>query len=91
LWIGSGLVSHIQLPALAGVTAWMGLCLLDWSAWRRLPKMSRVDAVAFLATAVFVLVNAVLAVAIGCSIYGLKYVFVRLARDESRVPDLQVD
>src|SRR6185369_9170795 len=31
LWIGSGLVSHIQLPALAGVTAWMGLCLLDWS------------------------------------------------------------
>ena len=38
LWLGSGLVSHIPLPALAGVTAWMGLCLLDWSAWRRLPK-----------------------------------------------------
>jgi SulP family sulfate permease len=53
--------------------------------------MSRVDAVAFLATAAFVMVNAVLAVAIGCSIYGLKYVFVRLARHESRVPDLQVD
>jgi SulP family sulfate permease len=51
----------------------MGLCLLDWSAWRRLPKMSRVDAAAFLATAVSVLaVNAVLAVAIGCSIYALK-------------------
>jgi len=24
-------------PVLIGVTAWMGLCLLDWSAWRRLP------------------------------------------------------
>jgi SulP family sulfate permease len=92
LWVGSGLVSHIQLPALAGVTAWMGLCLLDWSAWRRLPKMSRVDAVAFLATAVSVLaVGAVWAVTIGCSIYGLKYVFVRWARPEARVPDLQVD
>ena len=46
----------------------MGLCLLDWSAWRRLPKMSRMDAAAFLATAVSVLaVNAVLAVAIGCA------------------------
>jgi SulP family sulfate permease len=66
-------VSHIPLPALAGVTAWMGLCLLDWSAWRRLPKMSRVDAAAFLATAVSVLAtNAVLAVAIGCSVYALK-------------------
>ena len=92
LWLGSGLVSHIPMPALAGVTAWMGLCLLDWSAWRRLPKMSRVDAAAFLATAVSVLaVNAVLAVAIGCSIYGLKYVYRRWARPEARVPDLQVD
>ena len=34
LWLGSGLVSHIPMPALAGVTAWMGLCLLDWSAWQ---------------------------------------------------------
>ena len=92
LWLGSGVVSHIPLPALAGVTAWMGLCLLDWSAWRRLPKMSRVDAAAFLATAVSVLaVNAVLAVAIGCSIYALKFVYVRWVRPESRVPDLQVE
>jgi SulP family sulfate permease len=92
LWLGSGAVSHIPLPALAGVTAWMGLCLLDWSTWRRLPKMSRVDAAAFLATAVSVLaVNAVLAVAIGCSVYGLKFVYVRWVRPESRVPDLQVD
>ncbi len=70
LAIGSGVVGHIPLPALAGVTAWMGLCLLDWSAWRRLPKMNRVDAIAFLATALSVLtVNAVLAVAIGCGVY----------------------
>src|SRR4029079_18082035 len=39
LWRGAGCAAHIPLPALAGVTAWMGLCLLDWSAWRRLPKM----------------------------------------------------
>ena len=73
LWLGSGFVSRIPLPALAGVTAWMGICLLDWSAWRRLPKMSRVDAAAFLATAISVLaVNAVLAVAIGCSLYLVR-------------------
>ena len=78
LWFGAGLVSHIPLPALAGVTAWMGLCLLDWSAWRRLPKMSRTDAAAFLATAVSVLaVNAVLAVAIGCALYGIRAIYVR--------------
>jgi SulP family sulfate permease len=91
LWIGAGFVSHIPLPALAGVTAWMGLCLLDWSAWRRLPKMSRVDAAAFLATAGSVLaVNAVLAVAIGCSLYGMHALYVRWVRPASRVPDLQV-
>jgi SulP family sulfate permease len=66
------------MPALAGVTAWMGLCLLDWSAWRRLPKMSRVDAAAFLVTAIAVLaVNAVLAVAIGCSLYVLRALIAR--------------
>jgi SulP family sulfate permease len=78
LWLGAGAVAHIPLPALAGVTAWMGLCLLDWSAWRRLAKMSRTDAAAFLATAISVLlVNAVAAVAIGCSIYGLKAIWAR--------------
>ncbi|HXB73595.1 MAG TPA: SulP family inorganic anion transporter [Candidatus Acidoferrales bacterium] len=92
LWLGAGLVSHIPLPALAGVTAWMGLCLLDWSAWRRLPKMSRVDAAAFLATAASVLaVNAVLAVAIGCSLYAVQGLYLRWMRPSSRVPDLQVD
>jgi sulfate permease, SulP family len=91
LWLGSGMVSHIPMPALAGVTAWMGLCLLDWSAWHRLSKMSRSDAAAFLVTAFCVLaVNAVLAVAIGCSVYVVKYVWQRWARPASGVPDLQV-
>ncbi len=91
LWIGAGFVSHIPLPALAGVTAWMGLCLLDWSAWRRLPKMNPVDAAAFLATAVSVLaVNAVLAVAIGCSLYLFHAAYVRWIRSAPRIPDLQV-
>ena len=39
LGLGSGFVSHIPIAALAGVTAWMGICLLDWSTWKRLPKM----------------------------------------------------
>ncbi len=73
LWLGAGFVAHIPLPALAGVTAWMGLCLLDWSAWRRLPKMNRIDAAAFLVTAISVLsFNAVLAVAIGCAVYVFR-------------------
>jgi len=38
--------------------------------------MRRVDAAAFLATAIAVLmVNAVLAVAIGCSLYPVRYVY----------------
>ena len=84
LAVGAGFVSRIPIPAIAGVTAWMGLCLLDWSAWRRLPKMSRVDAAAFLVTALAVLcVNAVLAVAIGCSLYAFRWALLRF------VPDLR--
>jgi len=91
LWFGAGLVSHIPIAALAGVTAWMGLCLLAWSAWRRLPMMNRTDAAAFLATAGAVLaVNAVLAVAIGCSLYGVRYAYRRWAGPEQSIPDLQV-
>src|SRR5579871_6287768 len=79
LYLGTGFVARIPVPALAGVTAWMGLCLLDWSAWRRLPKMSRVDAAAFLVTAVCVLcVNAVLAVAFGCALYAVQSAYLRL-------------
>jgi SulP family sulfate permease len=80
LWLGSGFIARIPIPALAGVTAWMGICLLDWSAWRRLPRMSRVDAAAFLVTAFSVLaVNAVLAVALGCCLYLIRALFSRSA------------
>ena len=72
------------LPALAGVTAWMGICLLDWSTWHRLPKMRRIDAVAFLSTALAVLmVNAVAAVAIGCGLYAIRTVYLRSKQSTS--------
>jgi sulfate permease, SulP family len=78
LGLGGEYISRIPVPALAGVTAYIGLRLLEWSTWRRLPRMRRVDATAFLATAVSVLmVNAVLAVAIGCSFYVARYVYRR--------------
>ena len=91
LGMGAGFVSHIPIPAIAGVTAWMGLCLLDWSAWRRLPKMNRVDAAAFLATAFAVMtVNAVLAVAIGCSCYLVRAFYNRY-RGAGRMPEPAVN
>lgn len=78
LGLGADFVAHIPIPALAGVTAWMGFCLLDWSTWRRLPKMRRTDALAFLVTAVGVLVmNAVLAVGCGCLIFALHWLWTR--------------
>jgi SulP family sulfate permease len=76
--LGGKYVSHIPIPALAGVTAYVGICLLEWGTWHRLPKMRRVDAAAFLSTALAVLVvNAVGAVAIGCSIYGVHWLYKR--------------
>jgi SulP family sulfate permease len=63
-------ISAIPLPALAGVTAWMGIALLDWSTWRRLHRMRREEAAAFVVTAGGVLiVNAVIAVAAGYFIH----------------------
>jgi SulP family sulfate permease len=83
--LGADYISHVPIPALAGVTAYIGICLLEWSTWRRLARMRRVDALAFLATAAAVLlVNAVLAVAIGCSFYLLRYVYHRLGRRVSQ-------
>ncbi|MBI4893859.1 MAG: SulP family inorganic anion transporter [Acidobacteria bacterium] len=74
--VGAGVLAHIPLAALAGVTAWMGFCLLDWSAWRRIPRMRKSDASAFLLTALLVLsVNAVIAVAAGCAVYGVEYLY----------------
>ncbi|MEO8661904.1 MAG: SulP family inorganic anion transporter [Bryobacteraceae bacterium] len=79
LRLGSDVVSHIPIAALAGITAWMGFCLLEWSTWRRLFKMRRTDALAFLSTALAVLmVNAVVAVAIGCSFYALRWLYLRI-------------
>ena len=76
LTLGGNLVAQIPLAALAGVTAWVGARLLDWSTWRRLPKMRRADAAAFVITALAVLtVNAVAAVAIGCSLYVLRHAY----------------
>lgn len=82
--LGSGALAHIPLAALAGVTAWMGVCLLDVSAWRRLAKMRTVDAAGFLITAVGVLaVNAVAAVLAGCLIYIGEYAYRRYARSNT--------
>ncbi|HWC98940.1 MAG TPA: SulP family inorganic anion transporter [Candidatus Sulfopaludibacter sp.] len=80
--LGSRFISHIPIPALAGVTAYIGICLLEWGTWRRLPRMSRTDALGFLTTAVSVLVmNAVLAVAVGCSFYLVRFLYERMKHD----------
>jgi sulfate permease, SulP family len=69
-----GSISHIPVSALAGVTAWMGISLMGWGTWSRLPKMRRVDAAAFVTTAVGSLTfNAVAAVALGCSFHLVEY------------------
>jgi MFS superfamily sulfate permease-like transporter len=82
--LGSGMLAHIPLAALAGVTAWMGLCLLDVSTWRRLHKMRYVDACAFLATAIGVMVvNAVAAVLAGCALYVIEYLYKRYIASQS--------
>ena len=76
--LGADFVAHIPIPALGGVTAWMGICLLDWSTWRRLPKMRRVDAVAFFVTSIGVMVmNSVLAVAFGCLVYAAHWLWIK--------------
>ncbi len=77
---GASLIARIPLAALAGVTAYVGLGLLEWSTWRRLPRMRRLDAIAFLATAAAVLsTNAVAAVAIGCSFYVIRHFISKFA------------
>lgn len=74
LSVGKDAVSRIPIAALAGVTAYVGICLLEWGTWRRLSKLRRGDAAAFLATAVCTLFfNAITAVAIGCGMYGVRW------------------
>jgi SulP family sulfate permease len=94
LAFGGGFVSHIPVSALAGVTAYTGLCLLEWSTWRRLHKMARTDAVAFMVTAAAVLmVDAIAAVTAGCTIYVVLAVYHRFVRPQSEaalpLPKLQ--
>lgn len=90
VWFGAEAIAHIPIPALAGVTAWMGLGLLDWSVWHRLPRMSRVDASAFLATAISVLVvNAVIAVAVGCSLYVAHHLYLRFVHTSPRMANVE--
>jgi SulP family sulfate permease len=89
--LGSGALAHIPLAALAGVTAWMGICLLDVSASRRLSRMRPADAAGFLVTAIGVLVaNAVAAVIAGCAVYTLQFLCYRYLRHPatmSQAPD----
>jgi SulP family sulfate permease len=80
LQFGTSAMAQVPLAALAGVTAYVGLGLLEWSTWRRLHRMRRLDACAFLATATAVLATgAVAAVAIGCSLYLVQRLATRLA------------
>jgi SulP family sulfate permease len=73
---GGEFIRHLPLAALAGVTAWMGVRLMEWSMWKRLTKMGRVDAAAFLSTSLAALfLNAVLAVGLGCSFYVVQYLY----------------
>ena len=73
---GSAIITHLPVAALAGVTAWMGIRLMEWSMWKRLAKMRRVDASAFLATSIAALfLNAIFAVALGVSFYGAQYLY----------------
>jgi SulP family sulfate permease len=76
LALGSGLLSRVPLAALAGVTAYMGVRLLEWSTWRRLPRMRFVDAASFMLTAISSLaINAVAAIALGCAVYVIEWVY----------------
>jgi SulP family sulfate permease len=42
--VGSPFIARIKLPALAGITAWTGLHLLELHTWKRLHRMSLIDA-----------------------------------------------
>jgi SulP family sulfate permease len=92
LELGAGYVAHIPIPALAAVTAYIGICLLDWSTWHRLRKMRKVDAAAFFSTAIAVLaVNAVAAVVVGCSMYALQKIYARLSAPSMTLPSTSLE
>jgi MFS superfamily sulfate permease-like transporter len=78
---GSGALAHIPMAALAGVTTYMGISLLDIGTWRRLNKMHLVDAAGFLVTVAGVLIsNAVIAVIAGAGVYAIQFVYKRYLR-----------
>jgi MFS superfamily sulfate permease-like transporter len=86
--LGAGAIAQIPQAALAGVTTYVGFGLLEWSTWRRLHRMRRIDAAAFLVTAAAVLTtNAVAAVAIGCALHAARYLVGRIA--SIRIPAIQ--
>lgn len=90
LWFGAGFVAHVPLAALAGVTAWMGINLLDWSTWRRLHRMRWIDSASFLVTTAGVLAvsNAIYAVAAGCALYGGYYLYGRFFPSARIAPEV---
>ncbi|HEY1648763.1 MAG TPA: SulP family inorganic anion transporter [Terracidiphilus sp.] len=78
---GSGALAHIPMAALAGVTTFMGISLLDIGTWRRLRKMHLLDAAGFLVTVIGVLVsNAVIAVLAGSGLYAVHYAYKKYLR-----------
>ena len=90
--LGSGALAHVPLAALAGVTIFMGISLLNVGAWRRLGKMHVLDAAAFLITVVGVLAtNAVAAVIAGSALHALQFVYRKYFGQQtqaSRVPEV---
>jgi SulP family sulfate permease len=85
LYAGASWIALVPVAALAGVTAWIGAYLLDWSTWRRLKLMRRSEAGAFLATALGVQIwNPIVAVALGTVIHFVP-IIQAWARTPSRV------
>ena len=81
---GAGAIAVIPSAALAGITAWVGICLLEWSTWHRLHHMKRVESAGFLVTAIGVLaVNAVFAVIAGCAIFAIAALYRRFTQPAS--------
>ena len=69
-----GTIDQHEVAGLAGITAYIGYCLLDVASWKQLPQMPRLDAAAFIVTGISILfVNAAVAVALGCSLYVAKF------------------
>ena len=80
-----GLLGLVQLGPVLACAFWGG-ALADAADRRRMVLATEA---AFALISALLAVNAVLAVAIGCSIYAGRYIWVRWFRPESGVPDLQ--